>query len=233
MLSKKISRLLLSGAFLVALLIGASPARADSWGVQASCAAPQKSAVEAAQRSAAAWLDKVVASYPSVNNQKDPAYTTYTTWMGPLQKGEIAGWVKAVYSQVQGYMNNGKVQVLCETGAVAPASPCATPNVIAYTMVPTTAPITIPLEIHLCGPFFAGGDANRPIRTLIHELAHRTQQGSVIDFAPMPALSPYPGSTAYGDENVRWLAANNPDAAMKNAENYSLLAQAMSTVRLP
>jgi hypothetical protein len=85
------------------------------------------------------------------------------------------------------------------------------------------------LTVHLCPPFFTA-PANDQANTIVHELAHRASK--LIDDQTMPAGAPDAGDGAYGPVDVQWLAANRPGMAVKNADNYSYLAEMMYPVKL-
>ncbi|CAO3399873.1 M35 family metallo-endopeptidase [Azospirillum palustre] len=224
-----LSTKIFGAAFLGAALCAtaATSAHAADWIIQNSCTQGQKAAIQNARRTAFSWVSKTIGSFDYVKNRKPPAYTTFTTWMGQFAD-PVPSLVKGAYSGINGYLDNGKVQADCQTAAppVPPPNTCySNPTWIAYTQVGVGA---TPLVVVLCNNFFTDSD-NGKVNTLIHELAHRANK-LIIDQV-MPPGAPNAGQGAYGAANVQWLAANRPEMASKNAENYNFLAENMYNTR--
>jgi peptidyl-Lys metalloendopeptidase len=122
----------------------------------------------------------------------------YTTWFGVFSSTRY-NTVKTHFTAISNAMDNASVRFDCT---------CTQSNVYAY-VYPNQ-----PYNIYLCGAFWAapltGTDSKAG--TLIHEMSHFYVVASTDDFA-------------YGQTAAMNLAINNPDNAVRNADNHEYFAE--------
>ena len=134
-----------------------------------------------------------------------PGAARYVEWFGGYDPGR---WntVQQHFDKIAGAINNQTIDFDCS---------CTDPF-FAYVLA------NAPYEIYLCSAFWSapaiGTDSKAG--TLIHELSHFTVVADTNDFA-------------YGQQDARNLANNNPGLATNNADNHEYFAENTPFLAMP
>lgn len=142
----------------------------------------------------------------------------FTTWFGPYTAANVSIAKTIIHTMLRQLEGTSK---LTFDGAGAH---CA-PGIVAYVMAPGGAPaaaVVVPaMTVYLCGSFFTASllGKDSQVGTIIHEISHLV--GRTVD-VPRPGGGAYPDgfTETYGEKNCKWLAANHPNLALNNADNF-------------
>ncbi len=161
----------------------------------ASCTTSQRSAIDTALSSAAAYASNAV-SY--LAQTPSSARTRYVTWFGAVTTSR---WntVASNFANIKNTFDTQNMSFDCG---------CTEAGTFAY-VYPTQ-----PYKVYLCGAFWSAANTGTDSRagTLVHETSHFNVVAGTNDYA-------------YGQTAAKKLATTNPKRAIQNADSHEYFAE--------